>query len=211
MRHQCDGRTDYFFVVNFPLLYVLTDWNILSQKDEIMDDWTAFEDRGRILHQRPLNLTTGHHRCHHRASWKHDFFPPPLSTKSVHRNCFRKCVPPLSPPSPVETWFFSTTVVHRNCPQKLFQKLCTSASPFIDWFPCGDKSYSYNSFDSWLELMLCWSKVLWCFWLIPNPTFLTSRGFGRLSGISPDIPQQIFVGQYSSQIQRQIYSFRSFL
>ena len=57
-----------------------------------MDDWTAFEDRGRILHQRPLNLTTGLHRCHHRASWKHDFCPPPLSTESVHGNCFRKCV-----------------------------------------------------------------------------------------------------------------------
>ena len=67
-------------------LYVLTDWNILSQKDEIMDDWTAFDGGGRILHQRPLNLTTGHHRCHHRAPWK------PLSTKSVHRNCFRNCV-----------------------------------------------------------------------------------------------------------------------
>ena len=161
-------------------LYFLTDWNILSQKDEMMDDWTAFDGGGRILHQRPLNLTTGHHRCHHRAPWKHDFF--------------------------------STTVVHKNCPQKLFQKVCTSASPFFYWFPCGEKIYSYNSFDSWLELMLCWSiKVLWCFWLKPNPTFLTSRGFGRLSGISPDIPQQIFVGQYSSQIQRQIYSFRSFL
>ena len=83
MRHQCDGRTDYLFVVNFP--------------------WFVFFNRLEY------SFTKGWNDGRLDGLWWRREDSASKTFESDHRT------PPLSPPSPVETWFF----FHHCCPQEL--------------------------------------------------------------------------------------------